>query len=61
MLGFLHKGKRFDGDVCRADHPRHGAGYYAVGKNGPNFRIPLRWVDEAPGDPDNGSGHFVRV
>lgn len=63
MFGiFRQKGKPFFGDVCRADHPRHGPGYYAIGKNGsPNFRVPLRWMDGAPGDDDDGSGHFVRV
>ena len=63
MFGwFSKKGQTFEGDVCRADHPRHGPGYYAIGKDGfPNFRVPLRWVDDSPGDPDDGSGHFIRV
>lgn len=60
-MRLFRKGRRYDGLVCQAQHPRHGWGYYAVQRNAPNFRRPLRWVDDAPGDPQDGSGHFEEV
>lgn len=34
-------------------------GYYPVGKDGTvDDTVRLAWVDDAPGDPDDGAGHF---
>ena len=51
------------GAVVRAEHPRYGWGYYALNrrKNKPNFRRPVKWVDDAPTDPTDPSGHFEKV
>ena len=35
------------------------AGYYPINPDGSlNSEVRLRWVDDAPHDPDNGAGHY---
>lgn len=49
MSIFSRRGRKFDGIVCRAEHPRFGYGNYAVKNESPDFRTPVRFV-EADGD-----------
>jgi hypothetical protein len=49
MLRLLRKRGPYEGVVCRADHPRHGWGWYAVKhtKKGdkPDLGKPVRHAD----------------
>ncbi|MBI3936411.1 MAG: hypothetical protein HY323_05495 [Betaproteobacteria bacterium] len=57
-------GDRYDGPVAFTDedgYKRLPLGYYALTRDGKSLRRPLLrlvWVDDAPGDPDDGSGHY---
>lgn len=62
LLRLRKPGRRWDGDVCRVKHPVWGWAYVAVDKNGnPDMTRPLKWVDGAPNDPEDGSGHYEEV
>jgi hypothetical protein len=64
-------GERYEGPVTYTTDPLIGrAGYYALDdvktdKGGENLHqikephVMLTWVDEAPGDDEDGSGHFI--
>lgn len=56
-------GKRYEGPAAWCDDytavPRPG--FYALTPDGKNILadVPLVCIDEAPGDPDDGSCHYV--
>jgi hypothetical protein len=64
-------GERYDGPLTYTTDPQIGRpGYYALdevtahkeGENTHSIKEPhvmLTWVDEAPEDPNDGSGHFI--
>lgn len=56
-------GRRYAGPAAYCDDytlvPRPG--FYALKGDGKSFRRPLLrlvWVDDAPGDPEDGAGHY---
>jgi len=55
-------GNPWEGYACYSTDPQIGRpGYYALEDDGKTIREPhvmLTWVDEAPGDDDDGSGHY---
>ena len=70
-MGFLtrmrqqhRRGRPYDGPYTWCDDPQIvlRPGYYAVSEVGPAgkilARMPLVGVDDAPGDPDDGSWHL---
>lgn len=59
------QGGRYDGPYARFEIPGHPGvfDFYAVkrgrdGYDAPNYRVPLRCVDDAPGNPDDGACHL---
>lgn len=58
----VRRGSRYDGPAAYCDDyalvPRPG--FYALDKTGKNVNrhVRLIYVDDAPGDPDDGSGHY---
>lgn len=67
MLDFLRRkprpGTPYDGPVAYNDGPDvgHVPGYYALTDGGKQLRAPLVrccWVDHAPGDDEDGAGHY---
>jgi hypothetical protein len=67
MRSLLRRGPKpgtvFDGLVtyCHDYSLVEKPGYYALGEDGKQLQKPLlrlTWVDDAPGDEDDGSGHY---
>lgn len=56
----VRRGQHYDGPVTYCDDyalvPRPG--FYATDGRNVNRHLRLVYVDDAPGDPDDGSGHF---
>ena len=55
-------GSVWEGFACYSTDPQIGRpGYYALNDDAMTIREPhvmLTWVDDAPGDDDDGSGHY---